>query len=190
MDLNERKHHSENGDWEWFKEFAGIGMPSNYYTFHLISRIMTENPQIQRIVELGTYWGSMAVYFGLIGIRRDIPVVTLDKEDQVRPRTKKLFEALSIAYRVMDIFEHRDVVKHVLALCPTYLICDNGNKADEFYEFGRALTPGSVISVHDYGTEFYDEDARRLSDIRSIEPFHPEEWTKHNVQFATWKIVE
>ena len=190
MDLNERKHHSENGDWEWFKEFAGIGMPSNYYTFHLISRIMTENPQIQCIVELGTYWGSMAVYLGLIGIRRGIPVYTFDKVDQLRHRTKLLFQALRINFHSLDIFEYRDIVKEIFGQRITYLICDNGNKADEFYEFGRALTPGSVISVHDYGTEFYDEDARRLSDIRSIEPFHPEEWTKHNVQFATWKIVE
>lgn len=190
MDLNERKHHSRDGDWQWFQEFAGIGMPSNYYTFHLISRIITENPQIRLIMELGTYWGSMAVYLGLLGIRREIPVVTFDLVDLRRDRTKKLFDKLGIHFHRMDIFEERDFVKAGLREHgPTYLICDNGNKSDEFYEFGRELTPGSVISVHDWGTEFYDQDAKRLSDVRAIEPFHPDEWSNHNVQFATWKIL-
>lgn len=186
MNINQQKHTTENHPWEWFLNFAGIGMAHNYYVQHIFSKVMDENPQIKLIVELGTFKGSMTAALGLEGIRKQIPVWSYEIKDQTNEETKRILATLNVQTRLLDIFEHRDVILKLISEVPTYLICDNGNKADEFALFGNALLPGSIISVHDWNTEFHPHHVSPLEG--KIEPFYEEDWMKHNCQLATWKI--
>lgn len=182
--LRERNYIPEGDDWGWFKQFCGIEMSSNYYVFHIFSTILTKNPQITRIVELGTYTGSMSIYLGLEGIRNGIKVTTFDIKDHLTPPTKELLKRLGVNCIIQDIFADMDSVKGWLSN-PVYLLCDNGNKKQEFAQLVPHLKSGSVVSVHDYGVEFMEEDTI-YPDL--LEPFHPEDWQKHNVQLATWIV--
>ncbi len=188
MDKHQRKQHSEGGDWEWFTEFAGIHMPSNYYVFHLISKIFSAQPHLTQIVEFGTYYGNMSVCLGLQGVRHAIPCTTYDIHPYPDEKTKRIFSALNIEQRVADIFDpaiQQEIVAR-LSTGPTYLLIDNGDKKREFELYVPHLVPGSVVSVHDYGTEFVDKDWQVHASL--VEPYLQGEWDKHNVQFASFTI--
>lgn len=62
---------------------------------------------------------------------------------------------------------------------PAYLVCDGGDKEREFREYAPLLPTGSVISVHDWGTE-----VNQLTGI-PMRAFQQEEWTKHDCRLAT-----
>lgn len=181
----QRKSNQENVDWAWFYKFAGITMPSNFYTFHVFSKIFDENPQIKRIVELGTHTGSMAIALGLEGIRKGIEVHTFELAEQITEETKRILDCLSVKRYECHIFQEKQQIMRLLKE-PVYLLCDNGSKSVEFQEFVPSLKPGSIISVHDWGSEIHPHDIEPLQKL--IEPFHESDWDRHNVQLATWKI--
>jgi len=93
---------------------------------------------------------------------------------------------LGVVQKICNIFENIDQIVYENSFNnPVYLLCDNGNKKQEFAQLVPHLKPGSVVSVHDYGVEFMEEDNIH-ADL--LEPFHPEDWQKHNVQMATWVV--
>lgn len=187
-ELQWRKKNDVSGDWAWGKEFAGITMASNYYTFHLMSKIMSANPQLRGIVELGTYTGSMSIYLGLEGIRKGIEVVTFDIIDLLSLESRTILDTLKVQRVVCNLFDP-EVQRHMrmmLSRFPVYLIVDNGDKPREFKEFVPMLRAESIISVHDYGIEFSDADWMVHKD--KVEPYLKDEWAAHNVQLASFKM--
>lgn len=180
--------HDKDSPWEWFTKVAGIEMAHNFYVHHIFSEIMDANPQIEQIIELGTYKGAMSIMLGLEGIRKQIPVYTYDISDQTSLETSRLFTNLQIVFSITDIFEPltREALIDQIKYKPTYLLCDNGRKAEEFEAFGRHLPKGSVISAHDYTNEFHDKDTEPLKNM--IEPFMQEDWMRHNAQITTYRI--
>lgn len=181
-----RKENNENGDWAWFHRFAGITMPSNYFTFHLFSKIIDENPGITKIIELGTHTGSMAIALGLEGVRKGIEVHTFEITEQITEDTKRILDALGVKRHLCNIFEEQQLIKSLFKDGPVYLLCDNGSKSIEFQEFANKLLPGSVVSVHDWTLEIHQHDIDIYDHL--VEPFHEEDWMNHNVQLATWRI--
>ena len=184
-ELNDRKQ-GNTGDWDWFNKFCGVKMASNYYTFHIFSTIFERNPDMQRIIELGQFTGSMSMALGMIGAAKQIPVHSFDIQDQTTWETKRVLKSLKVQTHIADIhnFMVRQQIIEEYLNKQVYLLCDNGMKKDEFIAFVPYLLPGSVVSVHDYGVEFLEEDWKMFED--QLEPFMPEEWNKHNVQLATW----
>lgn len=180
----ERKAKNENGDWQWFLQFAGIEQGHNYYVYHSISENIRRHPP-KLILEIGTYKGAMSVVLGLEAVRLGIPCISVDISDQRDEGTKRLFQKLGIEFYELDIFEHRqkffNVVKEYDSV---YVVCDGGNKREEFLMFSKELKPGSMISVHDYSVEFLPEDAEPVNWI--LDPLDQHEWMNHNAQFATW----
>lgn len=187
MSPQEAKFDKADHPWEWFTSVAGIGMAHNFYVHHLFSKVMDEN-DIGQIVELGTYKGSMSVMLGLEGIRKQVPVYSFDISDQTTLETSRLFTTLSIKYHIMDIFEpdNRRFLEDQLSKRKTFLICDNGRKAEEFEAFGRHLPSGSVIAAHDYLTEFHDKDVEPIA--HKLEPYLKDEWNRHNCQFTMYRV--
>lgn len=183
----EKKKFEKEADWEWFTENAGAYMAHNFYVYHIISRIIGSNPQIRRIIELGTYAGAMTMQFGLEGVRKNIKVDTFDISDKLlAPDTKAILKHLGVNINLTDIFKNKEVVISLLSQEPCYLMCDNGNKKLEFQTFVPHLKSGSVVSVHDYEMEFFDEDAKMFEG--KLEPIMTSEWKRHNAQFASWKV--
>lgn len=188
MDLNERKLNNE-GDWNWFTQFCGIEMSSNYYTFHIFSEIIKHNPQITKIVEFGTHTGSMSIVLGLLGVLNKKPVVTYDITQATESNARELLvKNLNVLCEKQDIHDweiRKQIVKDHFNE-PIYLLCDNGNKRDEFFAFVPQLKSGSVVSVHDYGVEFLEDEWKVIENI--LIPFNEKDWTRHNVQLATWVV--
>lgn len=180
MDNNQLKHNDGSSPWAWFHRLGGVASMSNYYVFHIFSKIM-DDPKIEGIIEIGTAYGGMTVGLALEAARRNIPIVTVDIEDVVTEETKRIFKDLYVGQVTLDVF---DYLKNFSRVC--YLLCDGGDKVKEIQTFAPLLKSGSYVSCHDWLSEIYPKDVEFLKDI--ADPFEPEDWEKHNVQLATWRI--
>ena len=160
-------------------------MSSNYQTFDLISRVLDEYPYVKRIIELGTYTGSLSIYLGLEGIRLSAPVYTFDIKRQFTSATACIFNSLQIEFTEMDVFEKRETLFELFDE-PIFLLCDGGNKANEFIMSVPKLQSGSIVAVHDYNVEFHEKDWLPFTD--KAEPIMKDEWLKEDVRMAIFKI--
>lgn len=71
-----------------------------------------------------------------------------------------------------DIFECQRTKLRIfefLGQAPSFLYCDDGNKPREIQVYAPVLPPGSVLGVHDWGTEISEKDVSFLADLS----FHP-----------------
>lgn len=180
----QRKHENRNGDWQWFLEFAGIEQSHNYYVYHLISRIISNN-KLDRIIEIGTYKGAMSICLALNAERCYADIFSFDIYDHRTEATKRLFDTVGITFYNKDAFEYREIIFDAIKDKRTWVICDGGNKLEEFLMIVPKLTSGSLVSVHDYSIEFKVGAEEIYKDI--LEPVEPQEWLNHNAQFATWR---
>lgn len=171
----------------WFTDFCGIEMAHNYYIYHILSINLKSHPEIRSLIELGTYLGGLSTYCGLLGVRFGIPVHTFDNRRVFDTGTEQLFDRLGVQFHQADVFSEPTVHEmcQIVGDEPTYLICDNGDKRREFATYVPHLPAESLISVHDYGCEFFPGDAIAFD----VQPVNEEEWFKYNCQFATWRKV-
>lgn len=172
---------------DWGKQFCGITMSSNYQTFDLISRVLDTNLQIRRIVEIGTYTGSLSIYLGLeaLSINSQMPMYTFNIERQHSAITESIFKSVRVEFVMLDVFERRKELFHLFDR-PTFLLCDGGNKYEEYMMCVPQLPSGSIVAVHDYSTEFTDEHWKKLAD--KVEPVWQDEWLKEDVRLAIFRI--
>ena len=208
-ELNDLKRNGEGNAWPWYLQCAGSIMAHNYYVHHLISNHVRSIPNLTKIVELGTGYGTMTIplalnaisYGGLphkkdengidtIMLMKDVPVVTFDIKDIREPQIKKVHDRLNVRFIELDLFQNVEIITHQhIPDGPIYLLCDNGNKKKEFEIFVPKLAKGSLISVHDYMQEFFDVDAQELIDRGVVEEVEKEEWMKYDCQFATYRRI-
>jgi len=116
-----------------------------------------------RVVELGTFNGAMALYLRRV-CRDDAEVVTFDidasllmlpVDSGVDARWGDYFmEGTQVDIRRLVSGTRRRVL----------LLCDGGYKQEEFRMFAPMLKPGDAIMVHDYAEtlEEYEEITRRI----------------------------
>lgn len=188
-DLQERKINPLEGDIPWGLYFCGIKMSSNYFTFHQMSRLLDENPKIEQIVELGTFTASMTMYLGLEGIRKNIPVKTFNLHKQTSEETDRVLDHLKVEQRFFDIYAERDKLFPILSSKTTYLICDAGQKSwDAIMSFPH-MKSGSIMSIHDWGVEVFEDDVKLMLNSGKVTKIRPEEWNKTNVQLANFRIL-
>lgn len=112
--------------------------------------VLNSNPQLRGIVELGTWQGGFSRYLHAQAQARGMDFVTFDVQDPDVPAPN--FEKLDI-YRYAE-----DLCQRFSAMGPIALFCDGGNKPRELKIFPPALAAGSVILVHDWGTETFLND--------------------------------
>jgi hypothetical protein len=174
------------------RTFIGVPAQHGLVTYDVVERIMAANPHVKRIVELGTADGALSLYLGLWGKRRGIPVYTIDNQREVfkRSNMQKTLHELGVQFVQMNVLKNPGLagVKTMLEGAPTYLICDNGNKKAEFNLLVPKLEPGSVVSVHDWGTEVLPNHIRETERAHNLEPFEPGRWEKGNLRMATWLV--
>lgn len=188
--LDERKHNPLEGDIEWGLEFCGVPMCSNYYVFHQMSKILNANPQIEQIIEYGTYTATMSMYLGMEGIRRGIPVYTYNIEKQTNDGTDKVLNHLGVNQIIMDIYKNREEIFPLLASKVTYLICDAQTKKDDAIMSVPHLKEGSIFAMHDFGVEVIDSDIEILYKTGRIMPIKSHEANHANCQFANFKVIK
>ncbi len=172
----------------WHTNFIGQRMQHNYWLYNIVDKIILDNPQISSIIEIGTGYGALTTVFGLWGIKNDISVLTIDKQNI---HNEKIFSKLNIEYLQDDEFGPT-VEKRILEVInnkPTWIYCDGGNKVKEFQKFASLIPPTSIISAHDLGVEFREEiDAAPLIP-NTVIPYKKEYWMDLNVQLAIFKRV-
>lgn len=176
-------------EWEWFLDFAGINTCHNFYQYHIISQILKQN-EVECIVELGTYRGALALYLGVCGALKGIPVYTFDRDASFSAEAKPGLDKLGVGFFELDYMTPHgiEVVMSCIAGRKVYLICDGDNKAkaDEFNIFVPSLASGSVVSVHDWWAEMTPNDIGETVEKYKLRPFGVRDWFRHQVRFATF----
>jgi hypothetical protein len=116
-----------------------------------------------RVVELGTFNGAMALYLRRIA-RADAEVISYD----VDPSLLMLPVDHGVDARWGNYFDEgtRGDIGRLVGRTRrrVLLLCDGGYKQEEFRMFAPCLKPGDVIMVHDYAEtlEEYAEITRRI----------------------------
>jgi predicted O-methyltransferase YrrM len=171
--------------------FAGQITQHNFYTYHVISRVLAANPQVKSIIEFGTGHGALTLYLKLWAARLGVEIHTFDVHPFVRnDGVEVMFERLGIHYHIMSITDEpaKQLIKTIIAGKPTYIVCDNGNKPLEFATYAPFLPQGSVISAHDWGVagEIRPQDVEQVVAKHGLVPFEPEEGIRFDTAFGTW----
>jgi cephalosporin hydroxylase len=185
-----RKCQAKNdaNSWQWRLTFCGQRMGHNYYAYYMIDQIMIQNPQIKGIVEIGTAHGALTTVLGLWGIKRTIPVMSIDCNRRLHD--KVIFDRLGIEFIEADE-DSEMVAKKIIGMChnPIFIYCDGGNKPEEFRKWAPIIRPGSVIAAHDWGVEIGPKDIELYVDKYKLIPFMQDRWERMNVQMAIWRKI-
>lgn len=171
--------------------FAGQLMQHNFYTYHVISRVLEANPKVKSIIELGTGHGALTLYLKLWAARLGVEIHTFDVHNWIKQEgVDKMFERLGIHVHIESVFNEQVIqkIKDIINGEPTYIVCDNGNKPKEFALYAPLLPSGSVISAHDWGKngEIRPQDVEEVVLKQGLVPFEPEEGIKFDTAFGTW----
>lgn len=189
MEITPQSLWDKNSDisWQWHLNFIGQYMQHCYYLYYIIDDIIQNNPQIKSIVELGTGYGALTIVLGLWGIKLNIPIITVDNKPEKIAPIKSILNTLKVNILSIDQFspEAEKALLEFIGNNSTYFICDGADKDWEFNKFVPLLPDKSVISCHDWLTECKPEEIKQIAE-KYCKPYKPEEWTKLNVQYATF----
>lgn len=137
-------------------DFLGFNMQQQKGVVEAVHELLSA-VEPSRIIELGTGFGGLTVFFGLYGYKHECDVITYDNEPKDEA-VADLIAFLGVERYILDIFSIVDQISERIAESgKTILICDNGNKVREVNTFAGSLKSGDVIMAHDY-YEFMTQD--------------------------------
>jgi cephalosporin hydroxylase len=120
-------------------------------------------------VEFGTQFGGMTL--ALHDCWKQGLVVTFDCERRYVSEVSLLIAGGSVKFYCEDILsgESKWAVRYLWdGDYKKLLYCDNGNKVKEVLIYGKYLSTGDMLGVHDWGVEIHTEPARVGSNWRGI----------------------
>jgi hypothetical protein len=172
----------------WHTTFIGKLMQHNYWLYAVVDKVMVANPQIRSIIEIGTGNGALTTVFGLWGIKRNIPVLTIDHQLLY---DKDILSKLGVEVLQTDEFldSTKEKILSVINNEPTWVYCDGGFKTKEFLTYAPLIPVNSIISAHDLGVEFSDKLALQQLGPNIVEPYQKELWTELNIQLALFRRI-
>ncbi len=112
--------------------------------------IWKRHPGIKNIIELGTWYGVTALYFGMLCRIRNGWIKTFDIVDVRIPEVKQAWLD-TMTFLEKDVL-NEDVVEQTIN-SDTLLFIDNGNKTKEVLKYARYVLVGGMIIVHDWQVE-------------------------------------
>lgn len=107
----------------------------------------------------------------------DITFITYDIQPFVHelPKINNLFKILNINYKIKNINNSFDEIKNEIQKDGvTLLLCDGGDKVNEFNTFSNYLKNNDIIMAHDYAVNdkvFNEEIKNKL-------------WNWHEIQYS------
>lgn len=123
----------------------------------LWEELLNELDYIQSIVEFGTWQGGMSAFLWSQAVSRGITFQTFDIN---YPNSE--YPIFYTFYKANVITQFYDVKKRIPMHKDLILFCDGGNKLEEVIRWeDSGLTHRSIIAVHDWGTEFIEENIPR-----------------------------
>lgn len=140
----------------------GLEMFQTYEDLQIWERVF-RTYDVRSVMELGTGYGGMTVFFALQCYQRNMKFVTYDNVRSLK-FDSGLAALLEIEknFRNIDIVgesEHWEVLKWIEeADRPLAILVDNGDKRRDFRMVAPYTKPGDIIAVHDWEKEFFASD--------------------------------
>lgn len=160
----------------------GFDMQQNRFAIPCWSYLAEIKPP-KRILEIGTYQGGLSVPLAIMARNYQAQFVTFDITQQHKHNNGIWFDLLKMDFRQIDVFSEngKEIVRKLLKQPGrSYVLCDNGNKVDEFNLFSGMIKSGDVIAGHDY---YIDNLHWRASEIH--EASIAESVSTHHLQLIT-----
>lgn len=169
--------------------FIGQLQQHNYWLYKILDDVIAENKHIRSIVEIGTGNGALTLVLGLWGLRLNIPVVSVDiNQDRCAPIGSVLNTLQVLRLNVDERSQECTdaILKHVDSQ-PCLMICDGGNKVWEVNHWCKLLPKNSILAAHDWSNEIKEADVLD-AEAKYITPLHKGTWLEENVQMAWWRV--
>lgn len=149
---------------------------------NFIAKILKENIDIFRVVELGTGHGGMSLFLGSFICDRGGRVLTVDRQkimDGGYPLWCQSAKKYNVSFMQKDVFNPETVkdVSDFIVGHRAMIFCDDGDKKREVALYAGILKKGDLLLAHDYNAEFYLRDLpERTLDI--LDFYRQEEFPK------------
>lgn len=147
----------------YYKNFLACQRPE---TFEIFSDfIQKENPSL--IIEIGSCFGGLSYFLYDISQKINAKFITFDiiKNDSLLLLEKQEHD---IDIRIENIFDKNytllpEYVNYIQSFpSPVLILCDGGNKKEEYKAFSRILRKGDLLMAHDFS---YNQETFELSSI-------------------------
>jgi hypothetical protein len=152
-------------------KFMGEDMAQAWPDLLIWEAMFNEYP-LRSFIELGTGHGGLALFFALQCFQRGIEFYTFDNQrpvyfDEPLPKAMGLRER----FHFVDIFKegHAEITGLIAGMPkPLGIFFDDGDKPREWATYAPFTSPGDVLAVHDWGTEFKEADIGSVSVVRIL----------------------
>jgi len=138
----------------------GVTIQQVWQDLWLWEKLLNQH-EVKTIVEIGTKHGGLSLFLQCQAIQRKLRFATVDLHPyKASPLALRL--GLIDNFFLGNVFEHWGAtLRELLGSCahPVILFCDGGDKRMEFDWFVPSLQAGDIVGVHDWGMEFFEEDA-------------------------------
>jgi cephalosporin hydroxylase len=106
---------------------------------------------IDIVIEIGTQYGGFAMFLRKMFPKAEIH--TFDIVDFEEKNKHKLFKKYNIKYHKKDVFDKhtQSQISNLIKKGKSLVLCDGGDKINEFTLYGKHLKKGDYIGAHDYG---------------------------------------
>lgn len=169
--------------------FCGIRVAHPWSALFMLSRILNDNPDIVRIVELGTGAGGLTLFWGIHMLTRGGKVLTFDIG---RPAEEFLdcYNRVNIQFEPRNVFnpESLELARHFISDGRALVYCDNGLKKKEFPMYATILKSNDLIMAHDWQVEIKPEDLDE-STLSILELYRQEEFDLHKTRILSMRRV-
>jgi len=165
--------------------FTGIPMQQTWTAIYALNRFIQNEPDLVRIVDLGSGYGGLTLFFGMCMKNRGGKVLSMDLMNLY-------FNPVGlVTFRKIDIFTPEAIAlvkKFLKAGGKNLIFCDNGNKPKELDTYGKLLKGGDFIMAHDYKTEIMEEEVEIVAQKYGLE-FYEQELFGGNTHIVSLKKV-
>lgn len=121
--------------------------------FDIFDSFLEKNKDLDLIVELGSGGGGLSMFLSDQCKKHNIKFVTYEKNPDQGITDNIEFSNRNIDFRQKDIFSPEtisEVNELVNSHGKTLILCDGGNKIDEFRIYSDIIKLGDIIMAHDY----------------------------------------
>lgn len=136
--------------------FLGFPMSQNRYAIPAWSYLFERLPP-KNIVEIGTSVGGMTCLLALAATNYDAYLDTFDIAPSMAENTRETLRRIGGSHAKVNVTDALGLCGKMLIETiirspgQTIVLCDGGNKVQEFISFCKSLKPGDVIAAHDFG---------------------------------------
>jgi cephalosporin hydroxylase len=159
----------------WATTYCGAPLIQMWNDLLLWEKFFYRHP-IKFMLEIGTQFGGLSLFFKHQSIMHEFDFVTIDIIEH--QEVTKLMPLLEESFCCTDCFDPDFMTCIESRPSPKMILCDGGWKAKEFRDYAPLLKPGDFIAAHDWGNEIAYGDIEGLSVREMTELSHPATLTK------------